>query len=254
MLMKEITSAKLSYARNAEHIQYIRDLLEIITADFATNHKIGTLRAALLSLFNQEDAAYATAQALEDTAEIEALDLKRDDLTRFVCMTIEACCYSPEADKKAAAQSLKLNLKPYWGAQSNAYYENTGKVSSMVSDMTDKYGTETGLLGLTDAVKKLGEANEAFNTAYGARSEVKQTKRDADKLKELRPQVDTAYRSLVKAIDALYQADLITAESAGTDADATLAAAIDKINARAAQLNETVNARSTCTASKAKDE
>jgi len=102
--MKKINEAtKLAQTRNAEQIQFHKDVLDVITEEFATAQKIDALRAAYKELYDKEDTAFVQSRSLSGTADVEAKDAARDELTRYVCSIVDAKQLSPIAGEKVAA-------------------------------------------------------------------------------------------------------------------------------------------------------
>lgn len=210
--MKEILTSNLNNARNAEHFQFHSDVLNILTTDLTKAQHIESLRETYVSLFEQEDVAFIQNQAYEATKEIEDKDKVRDDLFLYIKQTIESDLRCPLADKKAAAGKLSFALNPYRSANSRPYAENTAQITNFVGDMQSaEYTAYVSKLGLTEAIAQLKAANDAFNAIYAGRSGDKLTRASQDNMKAIRPKVDEAYRAIVSAINALYQAnELVT--------------------------------------------
>jgi len=107
--MKQINEAtKLAQSRNGEQIQFHKNVLDVVTEEFAAAQKIDALWAAYKELYDKEDTAFIQSRALAGTADVEAKDAVRDELTRYVCSIVDAKQLSPEAGEKAAA-----NLNEY---------------------------------------------------------------------------------------------------------------------------------------------
>lgn len=241
--MKQINEAtKLSVSRNAEHYQFHHDALDAITEEFAEAQKISALRAAYKELFDKEDTAFVQSRALAGTADVEEKDAVRDELTRYVCSIVDAKQRSPLAEEKAAAKRLRVKISPYWRANVKPYAENTALVDNMVQDMqAADYAADTAALGLTDIVAQLKQANDDFNAAYTSRSGEKETREQTEKMKEIRPQVDEAFRAIAQAINSLYNVNALITQDAATET--TLATVIDGVNALILQLSQTVETR-----------
>jgi len=250
--MKRINVAgKLTVSRNAEHDNFHREILDVITAEFAAAQKIDALRAAYKELFDKEDEAFVLSRALTGTADVEAKDAARDELTRYVCLEVDAKQYSPVDEVKAAAKRLRVKIDPYWRAHTKPYAENTALVANMVQDMqAEDNAADTAAIGLTDIVAKLKTANDDFDAAYTNRTDEKQTREATEKMKSVRPQVDEAYRAVVEAINSLYNVNAVITHDAA--AETALGDVIDKVNARILQLDETVGIRLAKAANKAK--
>lgn len=248
--MKEIKNINLAKVRNAEHFQFHADMLAAVTAEFATAQKLNTLRNEYAALFQKEDEAFVQSRALTGTADVEQKDAARDSLYIYLCQMVDTKCYSPLPAEKAAAERLTIRISPYRQAHTKPYAENTALVTNLVTDLQGKdCAADITLLGLTDAVTALKAANEEFNTAYTERSDEKQMRESNEKMKTIRPQVDTAYRTLADAINALYRVNELVTKDA--EAETALGAVMDRMNALILQLNQTLTTRSTRAANKA---
>ena len=240
--MKEILKANLNNARNAEHYQFHSDVLSIVTVEVATAQKIEGLRSEYAALFDKENTAFIQNRAYESTKEVEAKDRVRDELFLYVKQTVDSNLYCPVAAKKAAAEKLSFAMKPYRSANSKAFAENTAQVTNLVADFqSETYAEYVELLGLTDAVEQLKTANNEFNAIYMGRSGEKLVRASTENMKSIRPKVDTAYRSLASAINALYQVNSLVTRSESTEAE--FGGLIDGVNGLIVQLHQTLSLR-----------
>lgn len=240
--MKEILKANLNNARNAEHYQFHSDVLSIVTEEVAAAQKIESLRSEYVALFEKENAAFIQNRAYESTKDVEAKDRERDDLFLYIKQTVDSNLYCPVANKKAAAEKLSFAMKPYRSANTKAFAENTAQVTNLVQDFqSEAYVGYVELLGLTEAVVQLQVANNEFNAIYMGRSGEKLVRASNENMKSIRPKVDTAYRSLASAINALYQVNSLITRSVSTEAE--LGGLIDGVNALIVQLHQTLSMR-----------
>lgn len=131
---------------------------------------------------------------------------------------------------------------PFSLANSKAFAENTAQVTNLVADFqSETYAEYVELLGLTDAVEQLKTANNEFNAIYMGRSGEKLVRASTENMKSIRPKVDTAYRSLASAINALYQVNSLVTRSESTEAE--LGSLIDGVNGLIVQLHQTLSLR-----------
>ena len=240
--MKEILKVNLNNARNAEHYQFHSDVLSIVTEEVAAAQKIESLRSEYVALFEKENAAFIQNRAYESTKDVEAKDRERDDLFLYIKQTVDSNLYCPVANKKATAEKLSFAMKPYRSANTKAFAENTAQVTNLVQDLqSEAYAGYVELLGLTEAVAQLQVANNEFNAIYMGRSGEKLVRASNENMKSIRPKVDTAYRSLASAINALYQVNSLITRSATTEVE--LGGLIDGVNALIIQLHQTLSLR-----------
>ena len=232
----------LKSARNAEHYHLQEALLKAVTANFATKYKLGELLGKYAVLFEKEDNIYLQTQGYADTKELADKDAVRDRLFRLVKLTIQSKELSLEEDEATAAAKLAFVMKPYSEAASKPDAENTAMVSDLVKKLqSDEYKSYVLALGLTKAVAALKTANDDFDTLYSHRAGEKDIKSVAEKLVEVRPQVDAAFLELSKAINALYLVnELIDKDQAKAS---EIGAVIDAVNAEILQFSETLSRR-----------
>lgn len=240
--MKEILNSNLNHARNAEHFQFHSDVLAVFTSALAKKHGIEALRETYALLFAQEDATFIQNRAYEATQEIVEKDRTRDELFLYIKQTVDSNLYCPLAEKKAAASKLSFALHPYRSANIRPYAENTAQLTNFVDDLqSSSYASYAATLGLTDAIRQLKEANDAFNAVYAGRSGEKLTRVSTDNMKTIRPKVDNAYQAVASAINALYQVNELVTRTAATSE--SLGKIIDGINALIIQLQQTLSWR-----------
>lgn len=238
--MKQINlKFDLHNPRNAEHYQFHSDILGIITQEFATTQGIGILHDNYRELFDTENVCFLRNNSYIDTPAIEEADRKRDDLFTYIAQTIESNLKCPIASKAEAAKRLNFYLAPYRKAARKSYAENTAEINDFVEKMKQegiKEDVET--LGLTNDIPELDKANKAFSEIYNKRSAEVLTRTTSDNMKTIRPKVDTAYKELVEAVNALYRVNsLVTKDSAK---EAALGTVIDQANAIIVQLQDTL--------------
>lgn len=226
--------------RNAEHYQLHSDLLVAIPADFATTMGIAPLREEYQRLFDEENDCYLRNVAYQDTPEVEAKDKRRDELFLYVSQTITAATLCPVEATAEAASRLAYHLAPYRGAPRLNYASNTAAVADFVLKMCETANAaDMATLGLTSAIDALEGANNDFNQIYAGRSSELLVRSTSETMKSIRPKVDTAYKALASAINALYQVnELVTKEAAKR---AVIGVVIDQVNSIFVQLQNTLS-------------
>lgn len=237
--MKQIVYVSLKRGRNAEQFLFHHNVLAVFTREKAAELKIEELHATYAALFEKEDLAFKQNTAFEQTPEIVAQDRARDDLFMYVRNLIDANLTCPVADKKEAAEKLAFVMRPYRNAPYKSYLENTTLVINMVADLQqDANKTYLTTLGLTEAVAQLKTANDTFNRTFTLRSDERLNRDTADKMVELRPQVDEAYRAAAKVINALSCVNTLVTHD--TAQEALLSQLIDDINAQVVEFQHTL--------------
>lgn len=240
--MKEIVTVKLSNARNAEHFQFHSNVLTFATVALAIELKIEGLQKTYADLFHREDQLYKQCRAYEETQQMNEKDRSRDDLFIHIKQMVATMLYSPVAEQKTAARKLDFILRPYKNAASKPATENTAQIANVVQELeSEAYKEYVACLGLTDVVSLLKQANDEFNEVYINRSDAKLVRVSNDTMKEIRKQVDDAYRAMIKAVNALWLVNDTVAKDA--QQAAKLDGLIDSINAQVVQFSETLSRR-----------
>ena len=241
--MKKITDISyLAQARNAEHYNLQTQLLRVISSDFATTYKLTALRDIYAGLFAKEDESYLQSLGYADTKEIEAKDTVRDQRFRYLTLSVQTKSLSTTEAEVVAAEKVAFAMKPYTGAASKPFSENTAMVEDLVKKLqTTEYTSYVQTLGLTEAVAALKTANDDFVAVYSRRADEKRIRNVSNNLKTIRPQVDEAARKLFEAINAIYLvSEMIEKDAAKI---AATGAVIDAVNAEILQFSETLSRR-----------
>lgn len=202
--MKKISTIRLVNARNGEHFSFHEYILSVLTEAIATLLGFAPLRAAYAALFGKENEAYIISRALEDTKAVEAADKKRDDRFLYVKQSAETARLSPDAAEQAAGEALSFLFASYADAYKLGYTENTAQITNLIEDLrSEKYAAHVATLGLTAGVDALEESNEEFKLVFNARTGEKVDRKESVGMKQIRPEVDEAYRACVEVINAL---------------------------------------------------
>ena len=125
------------------------------------------------------------------TPQLEAADERRDNAITAINTVVQGYLRHFNADKKNAALLLDANIEANGGniARLEWSLESTNVVNLM-QDWTSKpeLANAVNLLGLSDLIAELQDANKAFMELMAARDKEMGDKRTVVKLKELREQ------------------------------------------------------------------
>lgn len=228
-----------SYARNAEHYQLHKDILAVITPEFATAQGFASQQAAYSSNMEIENVCYLRNYKYWDTEELVNLDAKRDSLFGYVLQTIKAAMNSPVDEVAAAAKRLWFIIEPHKDAARLNYTSNTASVSDFLEKMaTDENAAYAAAVGLTLALQQLGEVNTQFHTLYTSRSSELLARATSETMRTIRPKVDETAKECFECINACYR--FYTLMNQEPEKRAALETAIDLVNALLIQLQNTL--------------
>lgn len=194
----------LNRYRNAEFLQYMTDVLDLLA-----NHDLETLAIQpqhneLAPLVNKIDAVFKQSQGSGLTKDIIALDARRDSAIVGIRSIVEGYTYHFEEGTAIAANLLKDNLSTYGSnIQRLSYQEQTAVMNSIVKDWETNGELQAAVtaLNLTNWLTELKAANVNFSAKYLERVGEEAVNPSAN-ITGLREQTTVAYRQLMDHIMA----------------------------------------------------
>lgn len=200
--MSEIKNIDLSRATNAGHFAFVKSILDKLLACTKLLDSVTAQAGVLKNKFATEDDLFQKSRKNPITDQIKAADLKRDGLFSSVRMMIKAQLNSPIASVAEAAKTLNQVLIDYNIDPQMQIDEENAKVDNYTRDMQEKHATEMDTLGVTAHVAALAEANTEVMTLLSERTDSIGVK-VAGALRAARKATDTAYKNLIKRVNAL---------------------------------------------------
>lgn len=174
---------------------------------------IGTTTAAALHVEGLEPQYAAAVETLSSivnrpttyvaTQSRQETDDRRDRFVGVIHQIINAHKTNPIAEKKAASNTLDALMAPYRSIARHQYAKETEEINGMLA-VLEANPEETALLGLTDEVAGLKEANEAFETVIDekiAEEQARQAVSDTDS-KEATSAANNLYDQIVQVVNA----------------------------------------------------
>ncbi len=200
-----INKAHFPKFRVSELLQYFNDALSICDKNnpvqLQITDKVEIARASVVAL----EGTFKLDQASALSAELLALDQRRDACLTGIRMFADACTYHFDAAKLTAATSIVTSIDKYG---KNLVRMNYQAETSTIKSITDswindsKLASALELLQLNDWVAELKLSNELFNKAYLARVEEKSVAPQTNSGIELRKLAVDAFRELTNNIYA----------------------------------------------------
>lgn len=174
---------------------------------------IGTTTAAALHVEGLEPPYTAAVETLSSivnrpttyvaTQSRQDVDDRRDRFVGVIHQIINAHKTNPIAEKQAAAATLGALMAPYRSIARHQYAKETEEINGMLA-VLEANPEETALLGLTDEVAGLKEANEAFEAVIDekiAEEQARQAVSDTDS-KEATSAANNLYDQIVQVVNA----------------------------------------------------
>lgn len=198
----EIKSLKSHSLRNEEHFQFQSEFSELVIRFTAEALGIQTQYAAYQPLLANEAEALDVIRKSALTNPIAAADHTRDSTNRGMNYIIIGGTYHFKAAKREAAQRLKIVLDHFGNINKKSYNEQTAAIKALITDLKTTHAADVATLGIGDWVDELEKNNNTFETLQNERytDEAGQTQL---KMKDVRIELDTAYETITKRINAL---------------------------------------------------
>lgn len=199
-----ITGITLQNLRNSEFLQFIKDVLGIVSLNNPATLLVTDEYNALVTSADAVSGLFKNELSNPITAEIELLDERRDAAINGLYYATLAFTYHFDATLNKQATLLANNLALYGtGIAKDNYQSETATLNSIISDWTNKpeLAAAVTALGLTAWKAELEAANTAFNAKYLARTQDLGAA-SPDTMKAKRLEAATAYYSLRDNINA----------------------------------------------------
>jgi hypothetical protein len=198
----KIKKIDLSRLRNDEHFQFHTEFRDLVMAGTPQNLKVVAQLNAFLPLFTQEDGALHKIMKSALTADMEAADRRRDELFRGMADANLSAANHFSDGVRAAARRLQILFDTYGNVAAKTLNEETAALTNLLQELTGAYAEDTKTVGIADWAPALNIANADFERLTKGRYD-EDTLRTDLVLKQVRVQVDAAYRTLTERIDAL---------------------------------------------------
>ena len=200
--MKEIYDINIQRMNNGAHFTFVSNILARAEADTAVKGKAADQVNNLKAAVSAEDEALKISQKSLLTDDIAKADSDRDALYAGYKKAVEGFLAMPIADMAQAAKILSQHIKDYKINTADQLDKETGLLVNFITDLEDKYTAQVTKLGLTAFVTNMKEANERVRTLTLQLTNEKMGV-TVGALKAARTASDTAYRALVKMVNAL---------------------------------------------------
>ena len=195
-------TVRTSHLRNDEHFQFNTEFRDLVDKTGPATLKIQSQYDAFLSAFSLEDEALKKIMKSAITADIQAADHVRDVTFRGMAGAAKAALDHFNTDVQAAAKRLKIVFDTYGNVANKPLNEETSAIYNLLQELKGPYAADVSRTGLTDWVAELEANNSAFDKLVKDRYD-ESAARTGLVLKEVRLQVDAAYRTVTERIDAL---------------------------------------------------
>ena len=228
-------------AKNAQHAQFVTDVLAAVPEDTATAQGFAAQREAFAAAAVAELDCFQMDKGYLATPEIAAADQRRDDVYLFYKQLVGVYAnYCPNEDKRQASATLAFAFREAGDVARLDYAGETAVLTDLVERLAEEpYAGALATLGLEDMAAVLEEANGIFNTLYLERNAQERDRSMGSRMKALRPASDEAFDGLAKAVNALYAVNEMVAKD--PEKSTALKQVIDDVNAVVVRFRKTIS-------------
>lgn len=210
----EVSTIATGEMKNAVHVQFMTDIVEIAQADSTIKEKGEKYLTALVNAFTQEKTDYVISTKNDKTDDIKAADALRDKYYMALKKAVESFVDSPLDNVAKAAKTVNQVIKDHKVNTRETYDSETAKISSLVDDFQSTNADNITTLGLTAYVTALKQQNDLLHQLTMARKSDKQDVALGAMQKD-RTATDEAYNNLVRFLNSYA---FLVDEAAVTDA------------------------------------
>jgi hypothetical protein len=201
-----IHAINLMLLRNAEYLQFQKDILGIAGRNSPATLNVQQRFDAMNNKLAEMEGLFKKVMASEITAELLALDERRDNAVNGISQLVLAYTYHYDETLRKAAGHLDTNLKLYGAGIARMNYQaETTTITAILNDWNTKpeLTNAAASLGLGNWMAELENANHLFNSRYLDRTQ-EVGNANPDSLRSKRVEMNEAYYGLRDRIDALH--------------------------------------------------
>ena len=200
----EIANLNLHNQRNGGHYQFLTDFNDFVIR--YTPQALGIVDAyeAFKLKYQDEIEAYKAITKSATTEDITDADHDRDITLRSTTDIARTALNHYDTNAHNAAKKVNVIFDQYGDLASKPYDEETGGIENVVKDLRTKTARDIGIIGLEPWINMLERQNITFKTLEAARNS-EEANRSELRMKQVRLEVDAAYRKITKRINALIE-------------------------------------------------
>ena len=185
-------------------LSFFGQMKAIVERDATLVSTLSTVWTAYTAAYTAFDDAYAQTRKWAQTEDIDALDKARDAALSAYLNALKAMTASPNQTKQTGAKYLQFIRDKYSLATADEYMKETTAIQQMIQELEADQQATAALTatGLDDWLTDLKTKNEAFLAKMNERTEA-QAGQQKGIVRETRLQCESAYRDVVKLVNAL---------------------------------------------------
>lgn len=198
----KINSFDLLKLRNEEHYQFYNEFAGLVDRFSPVKEGLGIDYENFSALLDNEARVLNLIRKSLITDEISLADSTRDTTIDSLFTLVAATTKHFDVNVRNAAAKVQFILKQYKGITHKSYNAETAAVYKLLNELRDKHAAELSAIGADGWINELERNNDTFEKLVKDRY-TEAIERPKQKSQVARKQVDSAYRELVKRINAL---------------------------------------------------
>lgn len=225
----EIANLNLHNQRNGAHYQFLTDFNDFVIR--YTPQLLGIVDAyeAFKLKYQDEIEAYKAITKSATTEAIANANHDRDITFRSTTDIARTALNHYDANAHNAAKKVNVIFDQYGDLASKPYDEETGGIENVVKDLRTKTGRDIVIIGLVPWVDMLESQNITFKALEATRNS-EEANRSELRMKQVRLEIDAAYRKITKRINALIE----------VNGEAPYAGFVKELNARIGRAQDAI--------------
>lgn len=198
----EIQKFDLHSQRNAGHYQFQTDFNSTIIKYSPQMLGIVEDYTAYTPLLQDEGVALVAITKSATTEEVETADKNRDFTFRGLADKVTNSLNHYDPVVREAGRRTKVIFDGYGNLVPKPDDEESGLISSLIADLRTKVSAEIQTLAIVEWINELERLNNLFIALEATRNSEEATRTEL-RMKQVRVEVDAAYKKIVKRINAL---------------------------------------------------
>lgn len=198
----KINKIKLTSFRNGRHFQYQTEFRDLIIRFNPQTLKIEPQFNVWLPLFAQEDTAMNRISKSILTDDLKVADRRRNTTYSGMVQVNKGIANHFWEEPRVAAQRIQVVLDTFGSIARMPFDEKTAAITNLLQELKGARAEDIKAINLATWVDELERVNNDFEDIVKKRDD-EITGRTNLVMKQVRPQVDAAYRVITERIDAL---------------------------------------------------
>lgn len=215
-----LRAPNLEKYRQGDFIQYMNNVLDIVTAARAATLNITPQRAALESEMQTLNAAWQPALGSELTPQLAALDKERDRVFSGFKMMVDNWATNHFDEAKQNAAYIISDMIAGHGNRITLmrYQQQTATLNAIINDLQNQLAAQVTLLNIGDWEGVIEDLNTKFDDLYVQRAQAI-SGNDPSVIAPMIEDITQLFRNMKNLFDARFA--VATADGAATVADFT---------------------------------